>query len=193
MYESILIAMIIILIYIYLFPKNNLKYIIADNGEHFTICSDTEANEKLKINLLSQIVGNMYKLKNHLVENAKDFSEHAEHIKQLHENFNPERTQVLETDFKSDLTSFSVNKGEEVSFCLKSKKTEEVHDINLMMYVAIHEMSHFACPEIGHGDVFKTIFKKFTEEAIKLGLYTKQDFSATPIEYCGMILSSSIV
>jgi predicted metal-dependent hydrolase len=193
MHESIFIAMVIILIYIYLFPNNNLKYIEASNGEHFTVYSDTPENEKNKANLLAKIVENMYKLKNHLIENVKNFPEYAEYIKQLNENFNESRTQILETDFDSDLTSFSVNKGEEVSFCLKSKKTREIHDINLMMYVAIHEMSHFACPEIGHGDLFKKIFRKFIEEAIIINIYTKVDYSETPVEYCGMILSSSIV
>lgn len=194
MYESIFIAMIIIFIYIYLFSnKNNLKYITAFNGEHFTIYSDTPENEKTKVDLLATIVENMYKLKKHLIDNAKEFTEYAEHIEQLNENFNETRTQVLETNFDSDLTSFSVNKGEEVSFCLKSKKTKEIHDLNLMMYVAIHEMSHFACPEIGHGNLFKEIFKFFIEEAIKINVYKKVDFAQSPVEYCGMILSSSIV
>ena len=62
-----------------------------------------------------------------------------------------------------------------------------------MMYVGIHEMAHIACPEIGHGDLFKKIFKKLTEEAIKIGIYKKIDYSSQPTEYCGMILSSSIV
>ena len=61
------------------------------------------------------------------------------------------------------------------------------------MYVAIHEMSHIACPEIGHGNLFKKIFKKLVEEAIILGIYRKIDYSSQPAEYCGMILSSSIV
>jgi hypothetical protein len=193
MHESIFIAMVIILIYIYLFPNNNLKYIEASNGEHFTVYSDTPENEKNKANLLAKIVENMYKLKNHLIENVKSFPEYTEYIKQLDENFNGSRTQILETDYDSDLTSFSVNKGEEVSFCLKSKKTRKIHDINLMMYVAIHEMSHFACPEIGHGELFKKIFKKFIEESIIINIYTKVDYSDNPVEYCGMILSSSII
>jgi predicted metal-dependent hydrolase len=194
MYESIFIAMIIIFIYIHLFSnQNNLRYISAYTGEHFTVYADTPENEKTKANLLATIVGNMYKLKKHLIENIKNFSDYEEYITQLNQNFNPSRTQVLETNFDSDLTSFSVNKGEEVSFCLKSKKTKQIHDLNLMMYVAVHEMSHFACPDIGHGETFKKIFKKFIEESIIIGIYTKVDFASNPVEYCGMILSSSIV
>ena len=103
------------------------------------------------------------------------------------------RTKIYENDPTSDLTSFSVNKGEEVAFCLKSKRTGKLHDINLLLYVAIHEMAHMGCPEIGHGDLFKKVFRFLTLKAIDLGLYEKDDYSANPVEYCGMILSSSIV
>jgi hypothetical protein len=54
-------------------------------------------------------------------------------------------------------------------------------------------MAHMACPEIGHGELFKKVFKFLTLRAIEMGLYEKEDYSATPVEYCGMILSSSIV
>jgi hypothetical protein len=61
------------------------------------------------------------------------------------------------------------------------------------MYVALHEMAHIACPEVGHGELFKKIFKFLTLEAINIGIYNKDDYSASPVEYCGMILSSTIV
>jgi predicted metal-dependent hydrolase len=61
------------------------------------------------------------------------------------------------------------------------------------MYVIIHEMSHFACPEIGHGELFQKIFKKFLKVAVELSIYTYDDYSSKPIEYCGMILSSSVM
>ena len=49
----------------------------------------------------------------------------------------------------SKFTSYSINKGEEIVFCLRCKKTNQLHNINELMYVAIHEISHVACPEIG--------------------------------------------
>jgi hypothetical protein len=61
------------------------------------------------------------------------------------------------------------------------------------MYVALHEMAHIACPEIGHGELFKKIFNFLTLRAIDIGLYTNDDYAQNPVEYCGMVLSSSIV
>ncbi len=192
MKETILISMVIIFIYIFLFiNRNNLIYVESSSGTKFLVHKDKYKKEKA--NLLGKIVENMFVLKNHMVKNIDKFPTYKPYIKQLEENLSETRTVVYETDPESNLTSYSVNKGEELSFCLKSKKTDNLHDINLLMYVAIHEMAHIACPEIGHGALFKKIFRKLAEEAISIGIYKKVNFSDNPVEYCGMILSSSII
>lgn len=192
MEESILIACIAIFIYIFIFlNQTNLVYVEAQSGKKYLV-QDTK-NKVDKAELLGKLINNLFTLKNHLVNNINKFKDYEPYIKQLQNNFNENRTIIYETDPKSNLTSYSVNKGEELSFCVTSKETKQLHDINLLMYVAIHEMSHIACPEIGHGMLFKKIFKKFLEEAIKIGLYQKADYSSKPVEYCGMILSSSII
>ena len=192
MSETILIGLILILIYIFLFiNRNDVIYVETKSGTKFLVHKDNMTREKGE--LLSQIVQNMYILRNHLIKNKNNMKEYKEYIEQLETNFTDTRTEVHETDPESDLTSFSINKGEEVSFCLRSKNSKKLHDINLLMYVAIHEMAHFACPEVGHGELYKKIFKKFIEEAIKIGIYNYVNYESNPVEYCGMILSSSIV
>ncbi len=192
MNDIILITLIVIFIYIFLFlHKQNNVYIEAYTGEKYMVYADE--NKKEKADLLAKILKNMLLLKEHLVKNINSMEGYEEYIKQLDKNFNDTKTIIYETDPASDLTSYSVNKGEELSFCLTSKKDKKLHDINLLMYVAIHEMAHIGCPEIGHGTLFKKIFKKFTEEAMKMGIYKKEDYSVNNVEYCGMILSSSIV
>ena len=190
--ESILLSIIIIFIYIlYLIKKNRLTLVEANNNVKFMVYNDR--NKVASANLLAELVDKMYRLRNHLIKNKKKYEEYIEYINLLEENFNHERTSIYENAPDSDLTSYSVNKGEELAFCLKSKKTGNFHDINLLMYVAIHEMAHMACPEVGHGDLFKKIFRFLTLEAIDIGLYKKGDYQDNPVEYCGMILSSSIV
>jgi len=192
MKETILICIVIIFIYFFLFiNRKNLVYVETNSGTKFLVHKDNLKNEKA--NLLGKIVENMFILKNHMVKNINKFPLYEPYIEQLKNNLSETNTVVYETDPSSQLTSYSVNKGEELSFCLKSKKTNQLHDLNLLMYVAIHEMAHIACPEIGHGDLFKKIFRKLAEEAIKIGIYKKVNFSEIPTEYCGMILSSSII
>jgi len=192
MKEQILICLIIIFIYFFLFiNRSNLEYIESNSGTKFLVHNDDLKKEKA--NLLGDIVKNIFILKNHMVRNIKFFPSYKSYIKQLDNNLSETNTIIYETDPKSYLTSYSVNKGEELSFCLRSKKTNKLHDINLLMYVAIHEIAHVACPEIGHGKLFKKIFKKLVKEAIKINIYKKIDYSNIPVEYCGMILSSSII
>jgi len=189
--ESILLSIIIIFIYIlYLIKKNRLTLVEANNNVKFMVVNDI--NKTTSANLLAELVDRMYKLRNKLINNKKTYEEYKQYIDLLEIHFNQTRTSIYENVPNTDLTSYSVNKGEELAICLKSK-TGEFHDINLLMYVAIHEMAHMACPEIGHGDLFKKVFRFLTLEAIKFGLYEKVDYYDIPVEYCGMILSSTIV
>ena len=193
MKQTIYISLLIIILYIiYIYNKKyNYIYITSTLGNNYIINKDNFQN--IKIELLDKIQDNMYKLKKILVDNIDKYNEYKEYILQLDRNFNKKRTQIYETDYNSNLTSYSVNKGEELSICLKSKNTGEFHDINLLMYVVIHEMSHFACPEIGHGLLFQKIFKKFIEVAIEYNIYKYNDYNNNPIEYCGMKLNSTII
>ena len=183
----------VILIYImYCIRKSKLTIVEASNtGMKVQVYNGK--NKLQSADLLSEIIQRMFKLRNYLIENKDKYPDHKEYIILLEKNLNEDRTQIYENDPNSDLTSFSVNKGEEVAFCLKSKKTGELHQINLLIYVALHEMAHIACPEIGHGELFKNIFNFLTLRAIDIKLYVNDDYAKNPVEYCGMVLSSSIV
>jgi hypothetical protein len=188
----ILVFIIVIFLYIFIFVnRKNIVLIESKSGTKLYVYNDSTKKEKTK--LLGDIIQNLFILKNHMVENINKFPEYKVYIKQLEKNLDDTNTTINETDPNSDLTSYSVNKGEELSFCLKSKKTGKIHDINLMMYVAIHELAHIANPEIGHGELFKKIFRKLLEEAVKLNIYKLDNYAADPVEYCGMILSSTIL
>jgi len=100
---------------------------------------------------------------------------------------------VRENEGSNDLTSYSINKGEELVFCIRSKTNNQIHDINELMYVAVHEISHIGCPETGHTRLFAKINLFLLQKAVQLGIYQYKDYSANPVEYCGMILTTSIL
>jgi predicted metal-dependent hydrolase len=192
MKETILISIIVIIIYLFLFHnKKNVTLVEGRNNNKYLVYNDAMKNESAI--LLGDVTENMFKLKDYLYENIEKFPEFKPYIKQLHMNLNKERSLIYENDPNSKLTSFSVNKGEEIAFCLRSKKNGTMHQLNLIMYVALHEMAHIACPEIGHGTLFKQIFRFLTETAIKIGIYKLDNYEETPVEYCGMMLSSNIL
>lgn len=191
--EIIIFSVILVLAYVmYKIRKSKLTIVEnEDTGMKLMVYNDK--NKKGSASLLSDIIVRMFKLRNNLIKDKEKYPEFKKYIELLESNFNESRTQIYENDPTSELTSFSVNKGEEVAFCLKSKKDGNLHEINLLIYVAIHEMAHMACPEIGHGDLFKKIFKFLTLRAIEMQLYEKEDYGKNPVEYCGMILSSTIL
>jgi len=192
MNKIILLILILIVIYIY-FIVNGKNKIIFDNKTGSKIVLYNEENEINKEELLKKIIDNMYILRQHMIDNIENFPEYKDYINLLKKNLTPIRTTIYETDPYSEFTSYSVNKGEELSICLTSKKTKELHNINILMYVVIHELAHMACPEIGHGILFKKIFKKLLEEAIKINIYNYENYNEQPLEYCGMTINSNII
>jgi predicted SprT family Zn-dependent metalloprotease len=84
--------------------------------------------------------------------------------------------------------------------CLRTRdKEENIYDINTLMYVVLHELSHlcnydkYGNPIQGHGIEFKNIFRFLVEESIKLDIYTHVDYTINPKEYCGIMISTSIL
>ena len=189
--DSIGIALVFIILFILIKKKfKSINYVKANDGINYMVYPS--ADEIEKANLLSELINKLFRLKTHLVEKKSD-EKWSKYISLLNENFNETKTSIYETDPSSNLTSYSVNKGEELAFCLRCKDTNKLHDINTLIYVGIHEISHIACPEIGHGDLFKEIFKHFCLEAISINIYKDQDYSVNPTRYCGMNLNSSIL
>ena len=192
MKETFIICILVIFIYIFLTMNSNKFVLIeANNGQQVRV--NDQIDQKGSANLLSEIIERMYKLRNYLKNNIDKYPNEKDCIELLAKNFNEDRTQIYENSTSSEYTSYSVNKGEEVVYCLRSKKTNKLHDINLMMYVAIHEMAHIGCHEIGHTRLFKEIFAFYLKVAIELDIYYYENYDENPIEYCGMILSSTVI
>ena len=158
---------------------------VNHNNKKYLIRNDKYKNIS-KI-LLGEVVDRMYLLKEYLV-NIKDASDMKKYIILLNKNFNEERTKISETLLTSVGTSYSVNKGEEIVFCLRNKKTNDFYNINMIMYVAIHELAHLACPEIGHTELFREIFNYFLKCGEEINIYNKDEYNNLPREYCGMTL-----
>jgi hypothetical protein len=193
MKESFIISMLFIIIFVlYLSQKKNVVKVESDyDGNKYYVYDDNMKLESAK--LLSQVVERMFRLKDILYKTKADYPEYEKYVDQLNRNFDKQRTKIYENGPDSDLTSYSINKGEEMAVCLRSKKNGQLHQINLLMYVTIHEMAHIACPETGHTQLFKDIFAHFIRVAISNNIYSNENYAANPVEYCGMKLSSSIV
>jgi len=149
--------------------------------------------------------------RNYEVQIKNDAQEAADLIAQIREKLillvqhlikafpNEDRTEQLKKNFKPDnikegiddpnYTSYSINKGEQIVLCLRTNN--KLMDLNTMMFVVLHELSHICTISIGHTPEFWENFKWILEEAINIGVYKKQEFKLNNVDYCGIKITNS--
>ena len=110
-------------------------------------------------------------------------------VDRLVDNFNPQN--ITENIPGSMYVAYSVNKGEELSICLREKDTEKFMDQNTIIFVAIHELSHIMSVDTGHTKEFWDNMKFLLEEASKIGVYSPVDYANNPVKYCGIDITDS--
>lgn len=164
----------------------NLRCIISNvNGN--TYCVRDRSKLELAADRLATINVRMNKLVEHL---GKKYSEKP-NVKRLIKGYDPKK--IYETLPTSEYTAYSENKGEKLAFCLDTEKDSKgrLIDINTLMYVALHELSHIATESIGHNDEFWTNFKFMIEQAKEIGVYNPVDYKKEPARYCGMNITDN--
>lgn len=65
--------------------------------------------------------------------------------------------------------SYTINK-EKVFICLRDENGE-YYNLNLLVYVTLHEISHVICQSVGHTDEFHAIFEDILVKATEEGIY----------------------
>ena len=99
----------------------------------------------------------------------------------IKENLKPLHSSVEKLKFFEGKKSYTINK-KKIYLCLKDENGE-YYDYNMLIYVALHELSHVLCDEIGHTPKFHRIFEKILKQAELLKIYNPN----IPIvkNYCG--------
>lgn len=191
------IIIFIILIIFYKFTNKNMTFIKSDIDNNYYLVRDLP-DKNIAINMLAYNKQKIIKLINHLNDKKDtDYKEYKLNIDRLNKKIND--LVISENNGNGSETSYSVNKGDELVLCLRSKKEwNKFHDNNLIFYVILHELSHIASPVYeeeynNHGPVFKKIFSFLTRVAIDIKLYDRIDFSKNSEEYCGIYISDSII
>ena len=99
---------------------------------------------------------------------------------------------ISEGNEDNNYTTYTLNKGEKVVFCLRSRDHKDfVHDLNLLTFVAIHELAHIMSVSEGHNEEFYRNFKYLCQEAVDCGIYHPVDYSKNPVNYCGITVTDS--
>lgn len=180
-----IILFILIIILMYLIYKPG-KYITSsiDDEEYFVSDRVESPTSEEIADTLALIRQNINKLRIYLKN--KNNGEYQNYINEL---VNTTKDIEISENTKNIYTSYTINK-KELVFCVRSKETGQIHNMNLLMYVVLHELAHIACPEYGHTDLFKKIFKYLLNQAEQINIYEPINFNLEHQEYCGMNISS---
>jgi hypothetical protein len=127
-----------------------------------------------------------------LMDNLVQTYPHKKQVQRLSQNFRADPKRFLESTPDAEHTSYSVNKGESVHFCLRQRDgTENLVDTNVMMFVALHEMAHMITESVGHEPEFWNNFGWLLREAESRNLYTPTNFKSQPVMYCGVTITDA--
>ncbi len=117
-------------------------------------------------------------------EEKARLTETKEAFDRLVGRFQPDN--ISESTPNNKYTSYSVNKGQKIVFCLRAKsKDEALVEENVIMFVAIHELAHIMTKSVGHTEEFWDSFRILLRVAIELKLYKNHDYGTAPVDYCG--------
>lgn len=191
----LILIFIILTVGIYIFYRSmyandNLVLTKSDIDQKYYLVRNRHDKE-LASNTLARISSNIEKLVAHLKTNVDIFPDYTSYIKDLVSR--TKKINIMETPEDEKYTSYTVNKGERIVFCLRYKVIEQIHDMNTLMYVVIHELAHVGCPEYGHTKLFNKIFKFLLEQGIVIGIYTPVNYRINPQNYCGMEINEYIL
>lgn len=186
---SILVVSIIVAYMSWLYYQNkDHEYVKANDGKSYRV-QDTD-DKKKSANLLAEIIKRCKLLLDHLEKIQPDDFRTVT----LLDRFNPSNiTENNQDEAKNGITSYTINKGDNIVVCLKQKDGELV-DINTMMYVVVHELAHICdLKSEQHDDRFWKNFEWLLNHAINIGIYTYEDYAEENKPYCGISITSNVV
>ena len=198
----LIIVLLLVFLYYSEFNTKKVKFQGTDYNVHVTsddssakVLAEMEKRvEVLKKHLLEKYgcegCGEMFG-KNFIGGGKRNFiaDMHAR-TEQLVANYDPNNIYEISPNNLMGNTSFTQNKSKLI-MCLRSKETGKVHDINTLMFVNLHELTHMMNDEWGHELQFWQLFKIVLENAVECGIYKPVDYSKTPQRYCGMDIIQS--
>ena len=166
----------------YRFTTDDRVEIFAPDGRRYMVRNtknkDETAAALARVN--DKVIAYISRLYNEADEDKKAM---ATRIKM---RYNPDA--LSESKIDKNYTSFTVNKGEHISLCLRTRDTkDEIYDDNLIFYVTLHELGHIASVTEDHSPEFYENFRYLLKKASEWNMWTRV---TKPFDYCGINVKS---
>ncbi len=183
--KIVLIFLYAIIIYaiIKAFSMRNQNLVYYNYGGMDQLVRDLP-NKQRSAELLSEIKVRLKKLIKYC---AKKHPQNN-NVKLMNSRFQPER--VKETGMNETGTSYTINKSD-LHLCLRDKKSNDLHGINILMFVSIHELAHVMSSSYGHNEEFSKNFIFLLNNAKQIGVYNPVNYSQSPQTFCGIQVDNS--
>lgn len=161
----------------------NNSVLVTSNIDNTQYLVQNLPDKQEAANTIAIIRARIVKLLDYLnIHHTKD-----ERTKRLNDRFDPNK--IIESGNDSKYTSYSINKGEKLVLCIRSRdEHNKIVDPNLLSFVALHEVSHICTESVGHTEEFWDNFRWILTESIQCdcGIYMYEDYAKNPKKYCGM-------
>jgi hypothetical protein len=118
-----------------------------------------------------------------------------ERVRQLIKNYGATTIYEISPLNGENLTSYTQDK-KDLVLCLRRKEPNAagqhpLHDINTMMFVVLHELTHMMNDTWGHPSDFWMLFRFMLEASVEADVYRPVDYSKHPVIYCGLNINYS--
>ena len=196
--------------YLFLQYKSNLvTYINTKSGRQYLVrkCDDNVAennNSVAAANLLDDLAENGIILINHFntYTNDRTYEHYAyyqrfkDFIRRLTRNYDPNT--ISESMPNNEYTSYTINKGKKIVFCIRQKPNSntpqnpcgDLVSLNTMMFVFLHELAHLGTCGIGHHRQFWCNMAFLLKVGEEIGIYDPLNMN-NDIPYCGINITSA--
>lgn len=193
---EIIFVIVIIIILIYLKKIYDSKGRLKNTYQKSNLNNKTYVVQNFKnmdkaMDTLNIVHARIFILRDYLERNINQFPEYKPYIKMFCKKIN--KLVLQENPPGGKYTSYTINKGDEILLCIRSKESGQLHDINLIMYVVLHELAHVACPEEQHTKLFQKIFTFFLIVSINIGIYQYVNYKMDPHQYCGLTINENLL
>lgn len=165
--------------------RGNLEWVVSRvDGARYEVLSLPD--KQAAADLLAEIVAGLKTLLRHLEKTQPEDARTLRIVAKF------DAAKVAEEPANNPYTSYSINKGERLVFCLRSRDDKkELADLNTMMFVAIHEFAHIGTEEVGHPPAFWANFRWLLAEAVNIGVFRDKDYKNAPQAYCGIQITDN--
>jgi predicted metal-dependent hydrolase len=182
---TIFVVALSVINYVEAFGTNEVTYIKSTvDGRKYLVRNLDDSEEAA--NLLANLRTKLKKIVSSIRTKHKD----SISVERLSIKFKPNN--LTESTPDSKFTSYSVNKGQKIVFCIRERdEKNRLVDLNTITFVALHELAHVMTLGIGHKKEFWDNFRFLLKFAIDNGFYKYQAFHLEPVRYCNTTIADT--